>query len=194
MRFIIHNLIVAALLFFCGACNKSDVYTEKAKTIDSLSGAINSMANELSRIDTLLLRKSISRYNWYKQFILQNINDTITKAEADHLQHFYASGKNLESFILNRKLILERAELINSQLEKLAEDLKTKKPDKELVSKFAAFEKSESAKIIEAGYQQQKLFHTGIEEFTNSLKGVELLIKTRNNGELPTIVKDSITL
>jgi hypothetical protein len=79
-------------------------------------------------------------------------------------------------------------------LEKLAEDIKTKKPDKELVSKFAAFEKSESAKIIEAGYQQQKLFHTGIEEFTNSLKGVELLIKTRNNGELPTIVKDSITL
>jgi hypothetical protein len=47
---------------------------------------------------------------------------------------------------------------------------------------------------IDAAYQQQKLFHSSLEEFKNALPGVELLIKSRNKGELPTIIKDTITL
>jgi len=194
MRVFIHSLFICAFPVLFGACQKTDVYEQKAKTLDSLSGAINSMANELAKIDTILLKKSVARFTWYKQFILQNINDTINKQEADNLQHFYSSGQDLENFAESRKLILERAVLMNSQLEKLAEDIKTKKPDKEQISKFAEYEKTEGAKLIEAGYRQQKLFYTGKEEFTNSLKGVELLIRTRNHGELPVIVRDSITL
>lgn len=194
MRLFLHILFLFALSVLVESCDKTDVYEEKAKTLDSLNGAINSMANELLRTDTIVLKKSIARFNWYKQFIQQNINDTVTKAEADNLQHFYASGNNLERFSENRKLILERANLINTQIVNLTEDIKTKKADKDQISKFTVHERSAAGKLIEAGYNQQKLFHSGMEEFTTSLKGVELLIRSRNNGELPTIVKDSINL
>ena len=194
MRLFFHILFLCALTSLVGSCDKTDVYEEKSKTLDSLSGAVNSMANELLKVDTIVLKKSVARYTWYKQFIQQNITDTITKTEADNLQHFYASGQNLENFSENRKQILLRATLVNSQVLKLTEDIKSKKPNKEQVIKFTGHEKLEAAKLIEAGYLQQKLYHTGLEEFSTSLKGVELLIRSRNNGELPIIIKDSINL
>lgn len=194
MRPVIHNFFLCFLLFVCGACHKTDVYAEKTKTLDSLSGAINSMANELTKVDTIVLKKSVMRFIWYKQFINQNINDTITKLEADNLQNFYLSGQNLENFALNRKLILNRAALINSQIVKLEEDIRSKALNEELASKFTNNEKAAAGKLIEEGYRQQKLYHAGQKEFTNSLRGVELLIRSRNSGELPTIVKDTIIL
>lgn len=194
MKFIIHSLFILSLPVFFGACNKTDVYEQKTKTIDSLSGALNAMVNELSKTDTIVLKKSVARFAWYKQFIRQNINDTISKAEADNLQIFYTCGENLENFEKNRKIILNRAILMNSQLLKLAADIKGRIASLEEFSKYTNYEKMEAGKLIETGYLQQKLFHSGSEQFSTSLKGVELLIRTRNNGELPIIVKDSINL
>jgi hypothetical protein len=62
------------------------------------------------------------------------------------------------------------------------------------VSSYTHSEITESTKLIEMGYGQQKLFHSRLEEFKNSLKEVELLIRSRNKGELPTIIKDTIFL
>jgi len=184
---------IAAISFF-GSCNKTDLYEQKGKTLDSLSGAINSIVREMDNVDTIVLQKSITRYSWYKQFVQQNVNDTISKEEADNLQHFYTSGKNLENFSSNRKIILARAILINSQLIKLAEDIKNKSLNTEQLSTYSLYEKTAAGKLIEAGYQQHKLFHSSIEEFRNSLRGVETLIRSRNKGELPTIIKDTVSL
>jgi hypothetical protein len=191
MRYTFCFITVAA---FFGACNKTDVYEQKAKTLDSLNGAVNSVIRELQNMDTIILQKSVTRFNWYKQFIRQNVNDTISKMDADNLQHFYASGQNLENFLQNRKIILTRAGQLNAQLLKLSEDIKSKRLNVEYVSKYSFYEKEEAGKLIEAGSQQRKIFHISLEEYKNSLKGVELLIRSRNNGELPTIIKDTVAL
>lgn len=187
-------VIVLSGLFIFESCNKTDVYADKVKTIDSLNAVMTAMVKELRDIDTLFLKKSITRFNWYQEFIELNINDTITKLEADNLDHFMASGQNLKNLEHNRQEILKQSFTLSSQLLKLAEDTKTKQLEKEELLKFTAYEKEAAEKMIRYGYQQQQLFHTSVEEFKTSLKGVELLIRSRNNGELPTIVKDSINL
>lgn len=193
MKFFCYSTVVIALMSF-GACNKTDVYKQNSKTLDSLSGAINSMSNEFSKMDTIILQKSITRFNYYKVFIQQNVNDTISKSDADNLQRFYESGKNLESFLNNKKSILARAALINSQIQKLSTDIKNSSVDAEQLAKYTLLEKNETEKLMNLSYAQQKLYHTGIEEFKSSLKGIELLIRSHNNGELPTIIKDTLNL
>ncbi len=194
MKTLCYILCVFFTALFFEGCNKSNVYEQNAKTLDSLSGAINSMIKDLERVDTVTLQKSVTRFEWYKEFVEQNIHDTITKSEADNLQHFYKGGKNLGTFSFNRRMILVRASLINSQLQKLALDIKSKAWNDVQLSEYIKHEKNEAAGLIEAAYLQQKLFHEGLEEFKNSLNGVEILIKSRNNGELPTIIKDTIAL
>jgi hypothetical protein len=89
---------------------------------------------------------------------------------------------------------LIRANEINTRILKLAEDIKNKTLDPEQVSKFSQYEKDNAQQLIDVAYRQQKLFHGSLQEFRTSLKEVELLIKSRNNGELPTIIKDSLAL
>jgi hypothetical protein len=126
MRWFAYNACVLVLTIFFSSCGKISVYEQKAKTLDSLSGAINSSIKEIQNADTLTLQKAILRYSWYKQFVEQNVNDTITKSEADNLQKFYTSGTTLENFSSNRKVILKRAVLINTQIIRLSDDIKKK--------------------------------------------------------------------
>jgi hypothetical protein len=186
------------LLFFAGfffqSCNRNDVYAIKIKTLDSLSGAVNAHAKEIEKVDTIILAKAILRFDQYKQFIQQNVKDTITKSEADFIQQFYTSGKSLTSFDLNRRSLKARTSLINSQLEKLKSDAKNNLVPEEKLIEFTDLEKKEANSLIEASNKQQQLFYTSLQEFKTALKGVEYLIKARNNGQLPTVVKDTLSL
>lgn len=194
MTRICHSLcfIIACLLL--QSCNKTDSYGQQVKTLDSLSGAINATVKELEKTDTLILQKAITRFANYRRFIQQNINDTIAKTEADNLQQFYISGKNLEIFQANRLSLLARAHLVNSQLQKLTADVKSSSITGEQSLQFIVQEKNEAAKLTELGSSQNQLFYAGLEEFKNSLRGVEQLIRSHNNGELPTIIKDTLSL
>lgn len=186
------------LLFFAGfffqSCNRNDVYALKIKTLDSLSGAVNEHAKEIDKVDTIILAKAILRFDQYKQFIQQNVKDTVTKSEADFIQQFYTSGKSLEDFEVNRQSLKARTNLINSQLEKLKSDAKNNLLPEEKLIEFTDLEKKEANVLIEASNKQQQLFYTNLQEFKTALKGVEYLIKARNNGQLPTVVKDSLSL
>jgi hypothetical protein len=186
------------LLFFAGfffqSCNRNDVYAIKIKTLDSLSGAVNAHAKEIEKVDTIILAKAILRFDQYKQFIQQNVKDTITKSEADFIQQFYTSGKSLTSFDLNRRSLKARTSLINSQLEKLKSDAKNNLVPEEKLIEFTDLEKKEANSLIEASNKQQQLFYTSLQEFKAALKGVEYLIIARNNGQLPTVVKDTLSL
>ena len=186
------------ILFFMAAlfpsCRHNDFYADNIKALDSLSGAVNALVKEDLKTDTVILAKAISRLEQYKQFIQQNVKDTLTKIEADFLQQFYASGNSLQSFELNRRLVKARVNLINSQIDKLKHDASAKVISEEKLNEFTNTEKKEANRLIEAGHNQQQLFYTNLQEFKTALKGVEELIKARNNGQLPTIIKDTLSL
>ena len=120
IRFLFY-IFVFCLLF--SSCTNSDIQAKQVKSLDSISGALNQKIKELQKADTLILEKALTKFNNYKQFIKQNINDTVTKKEADAVQQFFVSGNNLESFFMNRESILARANLVNSQLNKLIADI-----------------------------------------------------------------------
>lgn len=194
MSYFAHSFLFVAMLLSISSCSKSDVYLEKAKSVDSLNAAMNTVSKALNNLDTVFLKKSIARFNWYLDFIEININDTISKSEADNLDHFITSGKNLIIVEQNRRMILSRAKLLNEQLIRLSSDIRNKHLQTDQVLNYYYSEYSEIEKLIQSGLLQQQLFHSSSEEFKISLKGIELLIRSRNNGELPTIVKDSIIL
>lgn len=186
------------ILFFAGlvfqSCNRNDVYATETKSLDSLSGAVNELAKESDKTDTVILDKAILRFNQYKQFIQQNINDTVSKTEADFIQQFYMSGNILLNFNINRKSLKARTSLINSQLEKLKSDAKNNLHSEEQLIEFTNLEKKAANNLIEASHNQQQLFYTSLQDFKTALKGVENVIKARNNGLLPTVIKDTLSL
>jgi hypothetical protein len=198
-RFTVSREMTVLLFFFSSvlflpSCFQSDVYEKETRSLDSLSGALNQKLSELRQVDTAILLKAISKYTNYRQFIQQNINDTVSKAEADQLQQFYSSGKNLELFSENRKSILARGSLINSQLTKLLKDAKENSIDEEKLQQFSKEEKAQATQLIKKSFGQQQLFEANLQEFKLSLAGIEALIRSRNNGQMPTIIKDSIPL
>ena len=185
-------LFLAGLLI--QSCHNKDIYSTEITSLDSLSGVLNLLKKESNAIDTIALEKAIYRYNLYKQFIQQNINDTILKHEADFLNRFYTSGKNLENFKFNREQFSYRLDVINSQLEKLKHDTKNKLISEENVILYSNNEKKETGLLFEVSQNQLKLFYTAMPDFKLSLRGVEELIRLRNNGQLPVIVKDTLSL
>ncbi len=187
-------ILFPVILFFFSSCLKNDEREQQIKSIDSLSGALNQKLAELKQVDTVVLQKAIVKYNNYKQFIRQNVNDTVNKSEADHLQQFFVCGKNLLDFSENRKAILARGALINSQLNRLMLDAKENSLDEEKLIQFSTHEKSNAEQLIKNSFGQQQLFQANLQEFKLSLSDIEKLIRARNNGQMPTIIKDSIPL
>ncbi|MBX3165190.1 MAG: hypothetical protein KF900_11995 [Bacteroidetes bacterium] len=196
MKFAAYIICCTILIVFF-ACNKSNASTEQLKTLDSLNIVANMISAELKsaelkKADTILLKHRLTKFFQYKQFIKQNINDTISKMEADNLQHFYNGGKNLQAYQANRLALISRANLISSQLNKLSSDKKNNALSEEQFSIFLTQEKTEILKLLQVYAVQSQLFYTSLEEFENSILGVETLIKSRNHGVLPTIVKDTV--
>lgn len=190
----IYTLIFSISVFIFSSCGKSSEHEKMLKSLDSLSGALNQKLTELRFVDTVILQKAIVKYNNYKQFIQQNVNDTISKTEADHLQQFYNSGKNLIEFDENRKAIIARGNLINSQLNKLVIDAKENDLATEKLKEYTLQEKLQAEQLIKDTFSEQQLFNANLQEFKLSLFGVEELIKSRNNGQMPTIIKDTAEL
>jgi hypothetical protein len=76
-------------------------------------------------------------------------------------------------------------------LSRLAGDAHEKSLNIESLSRFTMQEKFEATKLIETGYVQQKEYLQQLVQYRNAVKGVEELLRTRNNSQLPTIVKDT---
>jgi hypothetical protein len=180
-------------LLILHACNQPDEKARDSGSIDSLSISLNNMSGSLKKIDTMLLEKSITRFRDYRLFITENVRDTILKEQADNLKHFFSGGENLEACSKNLKVLNRRADQINAQLSLLKADLKNGLDHAYFVESIAV-EKTETSKLIDAAYKQQELYYQSLEEFKNALNGVEALIKSRNSGELPVIIKDTINL
>jgi hypothetical protein len=174
------------------SCNRTAEYEARGRTLDSLGGAINNLAAALQKHDTVELRNYIKQFSYYSNFIDASHFDTLGKNAADHLQNFYHSGNTLKTFIENRTAILARIALLNSQYKRLAEDIHNRSISIELADAFVQQEKKEAARVVDLGARQQQLFYRSLEQYRMSVKEVQQIIMQYNNGQLPTIVSDSI--
>ena len=181
-----------SVLCFC-TCNTPDLSLQYSKSADSLSGSVSNAAEQLRTVDTILLKKAITRYTYYSAFIDHTVSDTLLKSEADQLLRFMIAGKCLQEFEHNRPLLIERANLIATQLSRLAEDARQQKTSHEALKAFYLNESKEASSLLKISQAQLNGFQNAVSEFKSSLVPVESLIRLRNKGELPQVVQDSIT-
>jgi hypothetical protein len=182
--FIVFSLLIGL------SCVNSRGYENEIKGLDSITGALNQKLTEFKKADTLLLERAITKFQNYSQFIKQNINDTVSKAEADYLQQFFGSGKNLMAISENRRTIQARGSLINSQLTKLISDAQEGRLDRETLINHSSREKENAEKLMQSILTQQLAMQANVQEFKLSLPRIEELIRSRNNGQMPTVVKE----
>src|SRR5688572_22678972 len=120
-------LVLCTLLFL--SCRNSEVYEEGRKTLDSLDGALGLVLKEVKKVDTVQLEKAIKRFTTYRFFIKSMVSDTLLPDEAEHIKRFFQSGTALEVYSKNRSTVLERAELMYGQLNKLRNDIEKSIPE-----------------------------------------------------------------
>ncbi|HRH11574.1 MAG TPA: hypothetical protein PLU73_08665 [Bacteroidia bacterium] len=184
-------IFVLLLSFFFVSCGKSEEEERQIHSLDSLSGALNTKLQELNQLDTSLLKKAIDKFENYRVFIKENVNDTLTKEEGDQLQKFYLCGKNLISFKENRSAMLARGSLINSQLKKLMLDLGNGSVEYEKTQVYFLQERKGAEELIRSCFGQQQAFQSALQDFRSSISNVESMIMKRNAGQLPKIIQET---
>lgn len=188
-------IISGCLIFlFLQGCSIKDQVAAEVKRLDSVSIILNSKLQELNKCDTALLERAITKFSNYSTFIENNITDTITKEEANSLQQFYQSGKNLKAFSVNYKSLRSRTSLVSDQIKKLMSDVEEGSiSKKEFLSNFEN-EVSAASQLISLTSNELKNNLNSVQDFKNSLLPVEALIRSRNNGQLPEAIKDKVEL
>jgi hypothetical protein len=184
-------IFVLLLSFFFISCGKSEEEERQIHSLDSLSGALNTKLQELNQLDTSLLKKAIDKFENYRVFIKENVNDTLTKEEGDQLQKFFLCGKNLISFKENRSAMLARGSLINSQLKKLMLDLGNGSVEYEKTQVYFLQERKGAEELIKNCFGQQQAFQSALQDFRSSISNVESMIMKRNAGQLPKIIQET---
>lgn len=193
MRFLAAILAFVLLLVF-SSCSDHAIYKQTAKAADSLTGALNLAKQQLAQSDTITLKKAITKFKEYSAFVTLHINDTLTKVEADNLQKFTQSGRQLEAFEMNRLVLTERANLVSTQLIHLAQDCEKKANSAQVLQAYYKKEHDQAQLVLSTSAQQLAIFQTALSDFKSCLPGLEALIMKRNRGELPQVIKDTLQL
>ncbi len=188
---LLYSITVVCMLLLA-ACSRNSLYIEKLKTLDSLDGVLNVAISELQKSDTVSLTKSIEIYTTYNQFLEQNLSDTITKAEADCVRQFQIAGQNLGNYAVNRNVLLTQLKMLGKQISTLTLDVKNKSIEEQHLLENLSLESKQINTTYDLSSKQKQLFYSALEQFKNSLGGIEQLIKSHNNGVMPTIVKDTL--
>ncbi|MDZ4664153.1 MAG: hypothetical protein SGJ15_04695 [Bacteroidota bacterium] len=176
------------------SCSIKDQVAAETKRLDSVNIILNSKLQELNKCDTALLGRAITKFSNYSTFIENNITDTITKEEANSLQQFYQSGKNLKAFSVNYKSLRSRTSLVSDQIKKLISDVEEGSISKKDFLSHFENEVSAASQLISLTSNELKNNLNSIQDFKNSLLPVEALIKSRNSGQLPEAIKDKVDL
>lgn len=181
------------MLFFQNCSIKSQVEAE-VKRLDSVSIVLNSKWQELNKCDTALLERAITKFTNYSTFIENNITDTITKEEANALQQFYLSGKNLKAFAENFKTLRSRTVLVSDQIKKLMSDVENGSISKKDFLENYDSEIKAASQLIGMTTNELKNNLNSVQDLKNSLPPVETLIRSRNNGQLPEAINTKVDL
>lgn len=183
--------IVLASLFFT-SCSRRVLYEPSLKRLDSAMVVLSLYEKRITRIDTLQLQKALQKWEVLSTFIQNNVSDTLSKTEAQALQQFYQSGQFLSLFQSKRKELLQRCGLMQEQLKRLIETGQTESLQ---VTQFNENTSSEIETLKNTGIVMDKSltdYPAQLQNFRNSLPGVEALVKARNRGSLPMVIKDSL--
>jgi hypothetical protein len=186
-------LLYTFFIFSLLSCQDKEADNVLRTSIDSLSGALNQKVFELQKTDTALLNKATVKFTNYKRFIEQYVSDTLSKTEADAIVEFQNAGNILNSFLVNKEIILRHGQLLSAQLNNLSTDLKNNSAP-QLANNYFSNEKKEADNLIKAILSQQQNFQTNIQKFKNSLPLIEEIIKRNNGGQLPFVVKDTLAI
>ncbi len=187
-------IVLISALFVLESCSIKNQVAAEVKRLDSVSIVLNSKLQELNKCDTALLERAITKFNNYSTFIENNISDTITKEEANNLQQFYQSGKNLKAFGENFKSLRSRTILVSDQIKKLMSDVANGSiPKKDFLSNYDNEVKAAS-QLIAATTNELKNNLNSVQDLKNSLLPVEELIRSRNNGQLPEAINSKVEL
>lgn len=176
------------------SCTENKEQIQNRKTVDSLSGVLSTVISVSSKTDSVQLNKALLKFNNYNQFVKRIVKDTFSKADADCLQQFYKSGKNLMAFTENREAVLSRARMVQNQLSKLSEDLKNEVLNPNYEQRFLNEEKKQIEVLLTLSQQETNLFSSSLEEFKLSIKCAEELIRQRNKGQLPNVIENKSDL
>jgi hypothetical protein len=193
MRSICIIIFIPALFIFQNCSIKGQVAAE-AKRLDSVSIVLNSKLQELNKCDTALLERAVTKFDNYSTFIENNIRDTITKEEANSLQQFYQSGKNLKAFSVNFKSLRSRTIFVSDQIKKLLSDLENGSISKKDFLANYDNEVQAASQLIGATSSELKNNLNSVQDLKNSLLPVEALIRSRNNGQLPEAINTKVEL
>lgn len=182
---IITCLLISVLLF---SCEQNNLLKQQVKTLDSLSGAINSAALALKETDSSNVKALLSTYQVYTQFINTSIKDTISKSQALDIKSFYESGEALQVFLKNKSALSARLSLLNTQCMRLSEDIRLGEMSSKESTKYFNYETVESIKVIGEVFKQQKIYYSNYEKLLQTIPNIEKIIKSYNNNQLPTII------
>jgi hypothetical protein len=191
MRFALHIALGTFVLSQLFSCRSSETYLAYARSIDSLSGAISTLESQLKSVNEGELADMKNRYDAYSTFIKQHLQDTISKSEASDLQRFYEAGKQLDAFVDNRQRLSERAALLKQQLTDLSRDVRLRNTDEERLNEYFMNERGSATEFVNAAGTELTNYVEASKQFKLSLPAVGNIIRKRNNGELPRVVKNN---
>jgi hypothetical protein len=193
-----YNYFIAPILFtstsiFLFSCSHERLYKIDKQRLDSTLVVVQNHFLELQKIDSSQLIRAVEKYNTLKTFILSQITDTLTKDEASALYQFNESGKVLEQFQNYR--VSAKKELLKSQ--KQLHDLIQSGTDESITPEqfmlYTQKELSASTEMTGVFRLSQLNYVKAFQDFKNALPKVEQLIKQRNKGNMPLIIKDSVS-
>lgn len=191
---IIYSTLLFLALVLVSSCSVKNQVHAEVKKLDSITIVLSTKLQEINAGDTALLNRAISKFIIYATFIENNLNDTLVKDDANNLQQFYVSGNNLKAYQVNKNSLKSRASLVLEQIKKLITDVSNGAITKEEFLKNYDTEVKAAAQLINLSDKEINRHRINIQDFKNAILPVENLIKQKNNGQLPSAIKDSINL
>jgi hypothetical protein len=185
-------LCMPAILFL--ACSREALYAKDKHSLDSALVVVQNQLSRMSKTDTGQLKKAVEKFTDFDTFIKTQVSDTLTKEEAMSTQQFYESGNYLLQFEKRRIAARKEFTLMQKQLRDLIETGNQQAISPEQFSVFAKREMTAAASLTELEEQAQTGYYKAIQDFKNALPKVEDLIKKRNRGNLPLVIKDSVSI
>lgn len=171
------------------SCKNTQAYDKFAKELDSLSIVVQQATDNFKSIDSVSSMESYTKYKIYGNFITTHLKDTVTKTDAEKLQQFYTSGKEIETFVKLRTDLINHTSLTMKQLKSLSNDLKNGSINSEEAVDFISKEKQNAELTIEELKVNTERARKHLTSFAESSVHVENIIKTINGGNLPALPK-----
>ncbi len=180
------------LLVLWSNCSQKALYAPAIKQLDSMAVVISGYEKTLRLTDTLQLAKAIQKWQVLNTFVSNNVLDTLNKAEAQSLKQFYESGHYLSLFSEKRKEVWQRCKIMQTQIAQLLQSGESETMGFTLFKNNVATEINALNKLAPVLTKIQQDYPTQLQNFRISTPAVEALVKARNKGSLPLVIKDTL--